>query len=511
MICLTSRGIMTQIFNHTVTGKKGYTAEISAIFQGKLLTIDLRFPHEPELDKKFFSYLYSFDHPLQRGLNIRKGALNTFRAIYTRIHRNIFKTIWDENPEVDIGKELKRLLSFLEAIQDKLLAGLNPDYVKLCRKFPSSRMQYYRFLCDHDHPRVREMFQSCPGLISAIVVGKEKDIFKGRHLRYVVRMIRNGAKIRTILDFVFDHLLHDSYKTDHSFSLWQAIHSFCKNRWATIRTDWFWLTERAGYKVSGRVILMPPPAFLPKSHLPSRAVDRGNWYKRIRCFSVMMFPEVQREISTRQMNGFILMASNADKKFYKFFARKKTVAVEYLKHSGRVPRSGTCYRKFFQEAKAHQEIHQVPDERETDVRECFEVVKRLNKVQDCSWEYQDEKLVMRPLISWEDYLNESRLMSNCMRKLWYDGHKKKVIHFHVVCAGKDYSLEVSLPSIFPSQVKGFKNSEPPKELEEHLIDVITQHRSAIKDHLKGLGYEFPAVEGGNGKSYALQRISETAF
>jgi hypothetical protein len=83
------------------------------------------------------------------------------------------------------------------------------------------------------------------------------------------------------------------------------------------------------------------PAYLPKSHLPEKAREQANWYKRIRCLSFLMFSETTRQHSTKQIQGFILMASKADKDFYRYVFRRKGGIFQYLMESKRAPNAKT--------------------------------------------------------------------------------------------------------------------------------------------------------------------------
>lgn len=491
-----------QSYYYIVNGRRGIKASISVKFEPSFLYIKLEYSDDPRENKEFHS-LKNFHHPLQRGLNIKKGAANTFRTIYNRIHKNLFKDVWEDSPTVDMAKELRGLHAFLVEMQDKFLETLDPEFVVLSRKFPSHRLHYYRFFKNYDHPHLRQMVVTCPGLISVLVLGIEKNLMKYSRMKQFKMLIIRGAKVRTILEYIFDYLLQDDYNDHTDFDLWRRAKNFSIHRSLEMKANWIWLVQNASALVSGSILLMPPPAFLPKSDMPDKARAKANWYRRIRSFAMMMIPETEPEITQGQLRGLILMASKADGKFLKYSSNKKSHVVRYLTESTRRPNGKTDYRKFFKEAAVNYQAHMNSISLEDVLKVAMESVKTTNEIHSCRWNYSDDEITIKPLVTWDDYQNESKLMVNCTRKLWYEAHLKKCVHFHVSHNEKDYTLEIKLPYVFFEAMKGFKNTDVPEELLGKVQRLIFSKRTEIQDHLKSVGYEIPEDEQlsfGTGKS-----------
>lgn len=493
------------ILQHTVTGRRGIKAKLTAMFSDDQLAIKIMFSDVSDQDRIYTSSAKDFHHPLQRGLNLTKGGNNTFRKIYKHIHQQIFK-IWEDESSIDVGHELRELHRYLVVVQDEFLARLDASLCKLSRRFSTHRWEYYKFFKAHTGPRIRQLVETCPGLVSILVIGKYHKVIPFALDMKLKRDIVKGVSIRSVLKEIFDHL---SQSDNEYFNIWERLRQWAPGRMESVEKDWIWLVTSATPLVSGGMLLMPPPAHLPKSHLPQGSRAKASWYRRLHSFFFMMIPEACLNLTMKQARGFTLMASQADHKFYRYVTGRKSETIEYLQGTGRTPTSKMNYKNFFKEVSDWKRINRHPDGYELEKNKALEEVNETNIVQPSSWEYQDHEIWMRPLITVDDYSNESKLMVNCTRKLWYSAYIKSSIHYHVIYKENHYTLEIKLPQIYMETCKGYKNTEPEKELLIKIDSVLKANRSEIRNHLNGEGYKIKEPEpvvGSSGKCYAISSI-----
>lgn len=467
------------MFSYRVKGRRKFAVNLEVDLTGSKLNLNLSFPDNPDENQTYISDSLTFYHPLQRGLNIRHGARNTFRDVYKRVHKNLFHDVWEEHPTVDPATELRSFLDFLEEVQDIFLETLDPDLVKLCRRFSTSRWQHYQFFKTHDHPYVRQLITTCPGLLSALVVAHEKSLLSEGDISKLVKRVKRGEKIKSILEAFFKTLLMNPLNETHHFDLWKVAFHWSKYRWPQMKEDWIWLVQNATTLSSGYVLLMPPPAYLCKSDLPELSRKRANWYKRIHSLSILMMPETDFEVSPTQLKGLSQMVSKADEKFYQYASRRKSGLVEFLKHTNRCPSGKTSYKSFLKEAAQFRKSRASLDEGDLKKREALEIVKTSNRVQECVWSYEDSEVKIIPIVTWDDFQKESKQMSNCIRKLWYDAYEKRFAYFHVVYKDAHYTMDIELPYVTLSSIKGFKNSEASEDLLTIVEKIVCEERSRI--------------------------------
>lgn len=463
---------------YLVRGRLNRTAKICVDFQDADILVTVNYCPDVEKFSVYNSRDIFFYHPLQRGLNLKRGGKNSFRDIYKEVYSYLFKVIWEDEPSVDISSELKGLHAYLVSVQDQFLSRLDPKLIGKARKFPNYRWNYYRFLKTYDHPHVDQMLVTCPGIISLLTAGEARHLLEPSQIKEIADSIILGEKTQTILEKILNALLNLPEYQKIRFDMWHRLQFSAYKRMKTVKQDWMWLVREASVKVSGNFLLMPPPVFIPKNQKPKGTRELGNWYKRIHATGMMMIPEEFPGVSMNQTKGLILMASQADLKFYRHMLRNKGGLRDFFAITGRVPNGKTNYKTFFADVAVFKQLVRPIAEIE-DVQAAFDKVATNRFVHELNWSYQTDGFSIKPLTTIHDYLAESESMSNCMRKLWPEAYAYQKIHYHVQFGKNHYSLSVNLPDFSIEEMRGRKNTEAPTEFVNRVVDVFVEEKAKL--------------------------------
>jgi hypothetical protein len=463
-------------FFHSANGFRGTRLEFGVTLNPKSAQIHyFSFVRgKPHVEEGFS---HDFKHPLTKSELSSIEGINSFELLYEGICRKLFyPPIADIIDRTPYEKSQRELRATLIVIENAFIDTLNPTLAAIARKFSSDRWYIYRLLMANNHPRVLQFAETSPGVFGVMVYLANEMMAPLELMKPLFEMILNGYPLKDILEKLFEVV------SRLKCPMWPEVEESAFSRMDEIKRDWFWKLTNATAEIDPYLLVLPPPLNLCKSDLPKNLKKRSLWFKQIHSLYAFILPEAYIDrIKLEKILGLSALISVAKKDLVNYIDKNQEATLLYLRVGEGTPNRKTNPRTLKHLIKEQAEVLKIQKNR-------LKIKKQMNngmnrRIHHGDFVVEDEHFSIKALVFQADLRFESLVMKNCVFSQTQSAANKRIIHFHVIIKGRDYTLGINPNSSEWIDFKGYRNAKVAHDIKEFLEIKLSEHKEKLDQFL----------------------------